>query len=594
MLTLRIRIIPSTPSQDELYSFGKNDDHRQEPLPRNDSHYYDTFYGRESLVDPITIERPTGVSHETYIEPNVSTMVHTAVTPQSIYGAEYLMPDHATSPPCNELPDPQIRTMSPPTPVKSRMQRFELPVQMQHASIVEFKSAMATMGNAETFTSHPRKPSVAAMGNTETYASHSIKPSVATLGNTENFAPYPRKSSVAAMGNTEIYASHSIKPSVAVVENTEDFAPYPRKSSVAAMGNTEIYASHSIKPSVATLGSTENFAPYPRKPSVATMGNTEIYASHSIKPSVAVVENTESFALQTPPNKKNPSHSTKPASSRQHPQPLPPLVIPPTPVRSVSSPNRHVVMPNQRSSSMQDSPFLTPGTLTPASSRSGISPSPLTVSPRTPSPNTLMPSTSSPLSPVKKDKANAHKKHSFLPDSEAEALVHKGIKFHETGQLEKATELFRQAAIQDFPMAMFLYGVSLRHGWGCKRNEHLAFQYLQKAAEHAVMDLNNFSNAVNTSASKGELIMAIYELGVSFRHGWGCKKNKETAVYFFKIAADLGDADAQNDLGHCYYHGHGVKKDLYMAAKYYRMADKQGHSIMGNSWIHKSKYDKPK
>lgn len=38
-------------------------------------------------------------------------------------------------------------------------------------------------------------------------------------------------------------------------------------------------------------------------------------------------------------------------------------------------------------------------------------------------------------------------------------------------------------------------------------------------------DLNNFSNAVNASASKGELIMAIYELGVSFRHGWGVSRS---------------------------------------------------------------------
>lgn len=147
---------------------------------------------------------------------------------------------------------------------------------------------------------------------------------------------------------------------------------------------------------------------------------------------------------------------------------------------------------------------------------------------------------------------------------------------------------------------------------GCKKNEHAAFQYLQKAAEHAVEDLANITNTVNTSASKGELIMAIYELGVSFRHGWGvslqqptlrkkniethfslgqCIKNKESAVQFFKIAADLGDPDAQNDLGHCYYQGQGVKKDLVMAAKYYRKADKQGQGIMGNSWIWKTKYD---
>ncbi|KAI8641350.1 hypothetical protein BD408DRAFT_212406 [Parasitella parasitica] len=195
----------------------------------------------------------------------------------------------------------------------------------------------------------------------------------------------------------------------------------------------------------------------------------------------------------------------------------------------------------------------------------------------------------SPLTPI-----NTSSDKKLSPDAEVEALVHEGIAFHEKGQLEKATQLFRIGAEKGNPIGMFLYGVSLRHGWGCKKNELAAFQYLQKAAEHAVEDLANIKNTVNASASKGELIMAIYELGVSFRHGWGCKKNKESAVQFFKIAADLGDPDAQNDLGHCYYHGQGTKKDLYLAAKYYRKADKQGQGIMGNSWIWKPKYDNPK
>ncbi|ORZ16565.1 hypothetical protein BCR42DRAFT_415334 [Absidia repens] len=112
-------------------------------------------------------------------------------------------------------------------------------------------------------------------------------------------------------------------------------------------------------------------------------------------------------------------------------------------------------------------------------------------------------------------------KQEGVPQNPVEAMVQSGIRYHESGQLEKATDYFRQAATRDSPMGMFLYGVSLRHGWGCKRSEHLAFQYLQKAAEHAVLDLNSLSSTVNTSASKGELIMAIYEMGVSFRHGWG-------------------------------------------------------------------------
>ncbi|KAI9245987.1 hypothetical protein BY458DRAFT_494840 [Sporodiniella umbellata] len=173
----------------------------------------------------------------------------------------------------------------------------------------------------------------------------------------------------------------------------------------------------------------------------------------------------------------------------------------------------------------------------------------------------------------------------------SENLVQEGITFHECGQLEKATSLFQTASDQGDLLGMFFYGISLRHGWGCKKNEQAAFQYLQKAAEHAVENLTNIANTVSQSASKGELVMAIYELGVSFKHGWGCKKNKESAAYFFKVAADLGDADAQNDVAHCYNEGVGVKRDVFLAAKYYRKADKQGQGIMGNSWIWKSKYD---
>ncbi|KAI7868272.1 hypothetical protein BDF14DRAFT_1881063 [Spinellus fusiger] len=311
------------------------------------------------------------------------------------------------------------------------------------------------------------------------------------------------------------------------------------------------------------------------------------------------------FTLQPAPlkNKQNQPvrTSSKPVSStRQHPSPLAPLVIPPTPSRltSPAAQSGRVMMPSRSSSIPDLLPQLTPGSLTPGSLTSTSSggslsplPSAVSVSPQTPSPHFQIPVSPQSTSEQKQKVADQKKQPSATL---VEELVADGIKFHEAGQLEKATELFRQAATKDFPIAMFLYGVSLRHGWGCKKNEHLAFQYLQKAAEYAVLDLNGLTSTVNTSASKGELIMAIYELGVSFRHGWGCKKNKETAFYFFKIAADLGDPDAQNDLGHCYYNGHGAKKDLYMAAKYYRLADKQGQGIMGNSWIHKTKYDHPK
>ncbi|KAG0304841.1 hypothetical protein BGZ97_001320 [Linnemannia gamsii] len=174
----------------------------------------------------------------------------------------------------------------------------------------------------------------------------------------------------------------------------------------------------------------------------------------------------------------------------------------------------------------------------------------------------------------------------------AEDYVRQGIEYHEIGDISKATQYFRTAAELGDPVGMLMYGLSVRHGWGCKANRQLAFQYLQKSAEHAVGDLKS-RDSFASKAAKGELVLAIYELGICFRHGWGVEKNKKTAAYYFEIAANLGDPDAQNDLAWCYYHGVGVKKDMFKSAKYYRLAAAQGMSTMGNSWIWKDKYGGP-
>ncbi|KAI8992294.1 hypothetical protein BDB01DRAFT_841631 [Pilobolus umbonatus] len=167
--------------------------------------------------------------------------------------------------------------------------------------------------------------------------------------------------------------------------------------------------------------------------------------------------------------------------------------------------------------------------------------------------------------------------------------IQKGIEFHELGQLEKATHYFRLAAREGCPIGMFLYGISLRHGWGCKINTSLAFQYLETSAKYAVNRLSTENEYSLTS--KGELIMAIYELGVSFQQGWGVSKDKETAFYYFNLAASLGDVDAMNDIAFCYSHGHGIKKNTYKAAQYYRMASRHGQEQIANSWIWKNKYN---
>ncbi|KAI0244140.1 hypothetical protein L0F63_001261 [Massospora cicadina] len=158
--------------------------------------------------------------------------------------------------------------------------------------------------------------------------------------------------------------------------------------------------------------------------------------------------------------------------------------------------------------------------------------------------------------------------------------------------LREATDLLKIAASQNHPLGLFLLGISLRHGWGCEVDPLLAFQCLQHSAESAIVDLNTIKST-DCSAAKHELTIAIHELGICFRHGWGVSRNKETAAYYFELAADLGDPDSQNELGHCYLYGEGVKKDRFRAAHYFRLAHAQGVGQVGNSWIFKEKYDPP-
>ncbi|KAI7849330.1 hypothetical protein BDC45DRAFT_448830 [Circinella umbellata] len=180
--------------------------------------------------------------------------------------------------------------------------------------------------------------------------------------------------------------------------------------------------------------------------------------------------------------------------------------------------------------------------------------------------------------------------HATSKKNSSDQYLQLGMQFHEKGELEKATYYWRLSAETESPLGLFFFGVALRHGWGCKKNPTMAVRHLQKAAECAVYDLQT-GIAKSTTVAKSELVLAIYELGTSFRHAWGVPRNLVIASYYFEIAANLGDPDAQNDLAFCYLHGHGVKKDLYKSAMYYRLAAKQGQGICGNSWIWKDKYN---
>ncbi|KAG8935113.1 hypothetical protein FRC02_008575 [Tulasnella sp. 418] len=178
-----------------------------------------------------------------------------------------------------------------------------------------------------------------------------------------------------------------------------------------------------------------------------------------------------------------------------------------------------------------------------------------------------------------------------------------GITAHENNKLPESASYFELSATLDggCGFGMLMWGLSLRSGWGVKKDEKMGFKWLRRAAEWAVEDLEGAVKSNGSSAGhappggrleavQSELVLAIYEVGQCFFHGWGVAQDKKMAVSYFQVAARLGDADAQQELGFCYANGKGCKKDRKEAAKWYRLAAAQGISTVGLAWIYKEKY----
>ncbi|KAK8874922.1 HCP-like protein [Apiospora arundinis] len=176
--------------------------------------------------------------------------------------------------------------------------------------------------------------------------------------------------------------------------------------------------------------------------------------------------------------------------------------------------------------------------------------------------------------------------------------IQEAIRLHEDGQLEQSTVKFGILADPNGannPLSQVLYGLALRHGWGCTPDPARAITFLSAAASNAALieDLALKAGMKKGGAAKGELVLAIFELANCFRHGWGIPKDSVAAKQYYETAANLGDTDAMNEVAWCYVEGFGCKKDKYSAAKYYRLAEQNGNKTLGNTWIWKDKYNPP-
>lgn len=80
-------------------------------------------------------------------------------------------------------------------------------------------------------------------------------------------------------------------------------------------------------------------------------------------------------------------------------------------------------------------------------------------------------------------------------------------------------------------------------------------------------------------------LLFAFGLGMMLFYGgtglsWGAEKEMEQCetVQKDRIAAEQGDADAQNRLGMAYIDGEGVEQDFTEAVKWFRLAAEQGYA----------------
>ena len=162
-----------------------------------------------------------------------------------------------------------------------------------------------------------------------------------------------------------------------------------------------------------------------------------------------------------------------------------------------------------------------------------------------------------------------------ISSAQGDENIQEAIRLHEAGDLVNSTAMFGRLA-EGNAMAQILYGLALRHGWGITPDPPRAIQYLSAAAaSSANIESAALSSGMKSGgAAKGELVLAIYELANSFRHGWGVEKDAVAARKYYETAANLGDTDAMNEVARCYEMGNGGKKDRVSRVSFHQYSPK--------------------
>lgn len=147
-----------------------------------------------------------------------------------------------------------------------------------------------------------------------------------------------------------------------------------------------------------------------------------------------------------------------------------------------------------------------------------------------------------------------------------EAIRNPGV---DTNNVEKilvrSFGYFKRAADQGDPNGFYNLGMCHLHGYGCVRNQDLAFECFRSAAATGHPE-------------------AINNIGGFFRDGIVVEKNLETAVKWFAKSSKMGNAFGQLNYALALLRGEGVEKDVKLAASMLKDAAEQGNAEAMNAY----------
>ncbi|KAI9217834.1 hypothetical protein BC828DRAFT_351071 [Blastocladiella britannica] len=181
------------------------------------------------------------------------------------------------------------------------------------------------------------------------------------------------------------------------------------------------------------------------------------------------------------------------------------------------------------------------------------------------------------------------------PSIPALGFLQQAVLAHEQGKLELSLHFLKHARESDpvLPLPVFLEGIYLRHGWGCRPDHPESYRCLHialmlsidalKATIKFGMGANAPPGLPTPSGARSMVGLVLYEMSASHRFGWGVRKDRGLANQLMELAANLGDVDACVDVGTRSLKHNEKRK----AARYLRWASFGGWKDFGTGWIWK-------